>query len=161
MAGTTLCVVDMQPGFWSSDSIIKEVIREIKLAKRRNDGIVFLEMRPDFHNKTHNVLIDTAKSGGYAKVTYAEKKYNDGSDEFVKAVNVSGWSKLKRVRVCGVNRNACVNDTIHGLVVSGLDIKIELAFKATAPGPKRWEETTRWEKEDFQILIDKGILTIK
>ena len=163
MPGTTLCVVDMQPGFNASENIINEVIKEIELAKRRKDGIVFIELNPEFNGSTHKVLLDSAHMGGYEKIAYATKHGGDGSSHFIDTVGASGWFPLKRVRVCGVNRGACVRDTVKGLVrLMSKSIGLELAFSATAPGPRTWTLAFgTGERESFEKLSKDGVLVIK
>ena len=164
MSGTTLCVVDMQPAYPASLEIMKEVTREIELAKRRGDGIVFLELNPGTNGETHQELRDAAHAGEYSKIAYASKVSGDGSHEFVDAAGAAEWFSLKRVRVCGVNRGACVMDTVRGRVgLISKKVKLELAFEATAPGQKTWDgyREDHWEKKSYQHWIDEGILTLR
>lgn len=163
MSGTTLCVIDMQPGFNASEDIINEVTKEIELAKRRKDGIVFIELNPDLNGNTHKVLLDVAHMGGYEKIACTTKYGGDGSSHFIDTVGATGWFPLKRVRVCGVNRGACVRDTVNGLVhLIPKSIKLELAFRATAPGPRTWTLAFgTGEREIFEKLAKDGVLVIK
>jgi len=162
MAGTTLCVVDMQPGFNACYSIVQETIREIRLAKRRGDGIVFVELNPQYNKETLSELKEAAHAGGYEKIAYAKKTGGDGSAEFVDAAGAAGWFPLKRVRVCGVNRGACVIDTVRGLIgMISKNVRIELAYEATAPGTKKWAADDSWEKNQYQQMIDNGNLVVK
>jgi hypothetical protein len=147
----------MQPGFGACHEIVNETIREIKLAKRRGDGIVFLELSPAPNGKTLPALVEAAHAGGYDKIAYATKNGGDGSVEFVDAAGAAEWFPLKRVRVCGVNRHACVENTVRGLInLISKKAKIEVAYLATAPGPRKYDgggAYGQWEKE--------GIITIK
>lgn len=79
MAGTALCVIDMQPGFAGSQKIIDETIREIRLAKRRKDPIVFLELMPGSQKNTDHRLMEAAYSGGYSNIAVTTKTSGDGS----------------------------------------------------------------------------------
>lgn len=162
MPGTTLCVVDMQPKYPAALTIMKEVIREIELAKQRGDGIVFIELKPDDNGKTHQSLLDVAHADKYSKIAYTTKTGGDGSNEFIDAA--AEWFPLKRIRICGVNRDACVMDTVRGLVaLVSKKVKLELAFSATAPGKRKWSDCDgkRWEDAIYQKWIDEDVLTLR
>ncbi len=162
MAGTILCVVDMQPGFGACYNIVKETIREIRLAKRRGDGIVFIELNPGYNRETISELKEEAHKGGYEKITYTKKTGGDGSAEFIDAAGAVGWFPLKRIRVCGVNRGACVMDTVRGLInMVPKNVRIEVAFEATAPGIKEWDKDNSWEKQTYQEMVNNGLIVIK
>jgi hypothetical protein len=162
MAGTTLCVVDMQPGFNACYSIVQETVREIRLAKKRGDGIVFIELHPRPNGKTLSRLKEVAHAGGYKKIVYTKKNWDDGSLEFIDAAGAAGWFPLKRVRVCGVNRGACVMSTVKGLIdIISKNVKIELAYEATAPGTKKWAEDESNEKLRYLEMVNDGNLIIK
>lgn len=159
MSGTALYVVDMQPGFPAYQEAMSEVLHEIRLAKRRGDGIYFVELDAHFNGKTHEKLVRTARSGGYDKVFFTSKLIADGSYQFIEAAR---QSKLpyRAVRVCGVNRGDCVLFTCIGLC-ENLDpkVKVELALAATAPGSKVWHDYAAASYNsvtDYKQLIKQG-----
>ena len=157
MSGTTLYVVDMQPGYAGSLHIINEVIREIKLAKRRKDIIAFVTLCANSgYGETHPQLIDAAKEGGYERVLHTTKLGGDGSQELIALMN-SVSTPLKRVRVCGVNRSACVWNTVYGLVnFVPRGFKIEVACNATSDfAPNKWDPNSYSEKE-YAKLAKEG-----
>lgn len=164
MSGTTLCVIDMQPGFCACLEIVKETIREINLAKRRGDGIVFVELSPDGNGETLPELTKAAHAGGYTEIVYTTKNIGDGSIQFIDAAGDAGWFPLKRIRVCGVNRHSCVSNTIAGLIhLISKKVKIEVAYLATAPGSRKYNgdgQYGRWEKEGL-ITIKQGEINIR
>ena len=139
MAGTVLYVVDMQYGFPASEKIIDETIREIRLARRRKDHIVFVELAPLSNGITHGQLLETA---GVKRTSRIKKRGADGSEEFIAEIKKIGL-KHKRVRVCGVNRDACVMNTVSGLMNRlPENIGIELACAATADyAHTKWNPT--------------------
>lgn len=160
MSGTTLFVVDMQDGFYAYAECLKDVIREIRLAKRRNDPIVFVELDPKYNNKTRPELIKAAESGGYKKLAVTTKIGGDGSVKLVTAAKNAGF-KYDHVRVCGVNRGACVSNTINGLLNMG-GIKVEVGFAATAPGPKKFEDdATTYIHDDYKAMFERGLILKK
>ena len=120
-----LYVIDMQPGFKASRSIIREVIKEIKLARRRKDRILFVENRPGVFGSTDKRLIDAAGNN----FNILQKLENDGSDMLLQAICPK---TTKKIRVCGVNRNACVLATVEGLIKKTDMFKIEVACNATS-----------------------------
>lgn len=153
---TPLYVVDMQPGYPGSFNIIDEVIREIKLAKRRKDVIAFVTLSANSgYGNTHPQLIDAAISGRYERVLYTTKVSGDGSHEFIHLMN-SVKEPYKRVRVCGVNRGACVWNTVLGLIKNlSQSVSIELACDATSDGLSKgqhlWDHTGYIEKEYIKL----------
>lgn len=161
MSGTTLFVVDMQHGFSSYTNCMTDVIREIELAKRRNDPIVFVELTPDSSGKTRPKLIKAAESGGYKKLAITTKAGGDGSKELVAAAKASGF-QFKHVRVCGVNRNACVSNTIRGLMLMDDVQRVEVGFAATAPGPKKLgSSNSHYGNAEYHEFIKRGLILKK
>lgn len=159
MSGTVLYVVDMQPGFNASLRILDETIREINLAKRRRDHIVFVELVPESNRATHGQLLEAAGHGGYDKISRITKLRGDGSVEFLAEAEKVEF-QYKRVRVCGVNRHACVRNTIDGLRERlPKNIGIEIACAATADScGKEWDE--RNDRYYIQ-LAEQGEIKLK
>lgn len=137
MAGTTLCVVDMQSPYSGCYAVLDNVAHEIDLAKRRGDFIVFLEYGVP---GTLPELLERANNK-YNKVIVTRKKTIDGSKAFVEAV-LEHHVPIKRIRVCGVNRRACVLATVNGLVDEIGGERIEVACNATIDtfSEHKWNE---------------------
>lgn len=156
MSGTTLCVVDMQPSFGTFRHCKEAVEHEIKLAKRRNDGIIFLEYYN--YGKTIPELTDLAKFNGYNRIGSIWKHRDGGGQEVVKAARKYGFT-TERIRVCGVNRGACVSSTIEDLLNELPDSRIEIAWAATAPGPAKWkDEKAQYIIDKYRALLDYGLI---
>jgi len=114
-----LVVIDMQPIFLAADDdkLIKNIQRQILLAKRRHAWIFFIEWGPDYHWEdgcpTFCDLTDLTED--YDKVRVLEKYNNDGSPELVEQLNILQL-KPRTLRLCGVCTDACVYATMSGLV---------------------------------------------
>jgi nicotinamidase-related amidase len=120
----TLVIVDMQASFKSSNNLrlIHNIFREIDLAKKHNWPIVVLEYKD--HGKTHKDIIN--RIGRYNKKRVSTKSIDDGSYEA--DGQIRNLTKSKRVRLVGVNLNACVLDTACGL--KRLKYKVEIVNDA-------------------------------
>lgn len=115
-----LVIVDMQPGFLPHmhvrETIQKQVIREIKLAKKANLPIIVLE----FHTKKHRELGYTISPimkllEGYEKLHLCYKRKVSGADQVLQVVKKYNYP-VSNYRVCGVEWGACVYQTAHDLV---------------------------------------------
>ena len=128
MAATTLCIIDMQPYFRSSqeDFVIDGVIREVSLAKRRKAGIVVVEYSGC--GKTDRRIKKAI--GRYHKVVWIKKGGDDGSRLILKAIGKKWSYSKKRIRLCGVNTGWCVFDTAVGLANRLPESTIQMAEAA-------------------------------
>jgi len=117
----TLCVVDMQVYFSVSQEewLIQNILREIRKAKRRGDGIIFLEYNGC--GATDKRLLDEVD--GYHRWCRRVKKGGDGSPQVVDAAVLQGYSQ-KHFIVTGVETETCVCDTINGLTLLLPDARI-------------------------------------
>jgi hypothetical protein len=109
----TLVVVDMQPYFSCEKQILQTCKREIKKAIAANNHIVFLE----FTNcgVTDNELMLMMIEKGYSNYSIVSKNQNDGSLAIADKIK-PGIANLSSFRVCGVYTDACVFDTVKGLL---------------------------------------------
>ena len=104
---TTLCIVDMQTVFKKpAKKCLEEVCRQIKLAKRRNAGIVVLEYEDC--GPTLPEIKRLLKS--YNRKTYKQKTMDSGGKEVLAAARRKGFPTHK-IRFVGVNRSCCVYET--------------------------------------------------
>lgn len=137
----TLIVVDMQPSFTAANepSTIVGVTREILEAKRRKFGIVFLEYKPiDEIGRTHEGFSSLVK--GYRHKARVTKDDNDGSLEVVKVLRRRGFSN-RTLRVCGVNVDCCVFDTVNGLLHRLEKVQIQVVKDACG---SEWSKDFDW-----------------
>jgi len=115
-----LLLIDLQPSFPAAQRIIKPVLREIKKAIRDNRPIFNLEYGPVALKKTPGIPYLPV----YAKITKALKGYSnfsplqkcedDGSYVVLHEI-WKGECEFDHIRVCGVNADACVHDTVYGI----------------------------------------------
>jgi nicotinamidase-related amidase len=120
----TLVIVDMQASFEASNNLrlTRSIFREIDLAKKHNWPIVILEYK--HHGKTHKDIIN--RIGRYNKKRVSTKTIDDGSYEANE--EIFNLTKCRKVRLVGVNLNACVLDTARGL--KRLKYKVEIVNDA-------------------------------
>ena len=125
---TTLCIIDIQPRFATATvDVIEEAVRQIHLAKRRQDGIVILEYgdsdeSPEYE-RSYPAIYDAI--GRYDKVAIKDKYDDSGADELLCAVSSHSFS-TERLRVVGVNTCACVWATLDDVMWHGIFGRIEL-----------------------------------
>jgi hypothetical protein len=124
----------MQPEFSAAKKIIKPVQRQIRLAKRRKDIIVFVELR-DGYSATIKELWKTL--GHYDNHIIARKNCDDGSGTIQKALKRKGIVTPVKFRVCGVNTPYCVWDTIVGLLNKYPDAIMEVSGGACSSYMKK------------------------
>jgi len=122
----TLIIIDMQTKFdvASSSSTVKEIVRQVHLAKNREAPIVLVEYRGS--GKTDPLIIEAI--GSYRSFITILKGKNDGSDEVIEACTKCDIS-LKRVQVCGVYTSYCVRETVEGLLNKVPHCTVELIVR--------------------------------
>lgn len=123
MSKYALVIIDMQWNFPSSrDARLQtNIIRQIRLAKKKNYPIICLEYIGDGRTipKIRKELED------YKNKFFFRKNWDDGSDKILSIKN-----KLpSKFRVCGVNTDACVFETVVNLS-DELCCKIEVLSKS-------------------------------
>lgn len=134
----TLIVVDMQPDFSAANdpSVIVGVTREILEAKRKNSGIIFLEYSDT--GRTHEGFSSLIR--GYRHKARVTKDDDDGSLEVVKALCRRGFGK-RTLRICGVNADCCVFDTVNGLLGRLDQVQIQVVKDACG---SEWSKDFDW-----------------
>jgi nicotinamidase-related amidase len=112
MKPATLCVIDVQVPFHAAGrkSLLDNIVRLVKNAKRRKAGIVLVEF--EGFGSTH-IAIQQA-IGSYERCITTIKSDCDGSGEIIDACRRKGFYTGKII-VCGVETNNCVLATIDGL----------------------------------------------
>ena len=98
----TLCIIDVQVPFHAAGrkSLLDNVVRLVKNAKRRRAGIVLVEF--EGFGSTH-IAIQQA-IGSYEKCITTIKSDCDGSEEIIDACCKRGFNTRKIV-ICGVETN--------------------------------------------------------
>jgi nicotinamidase-related amidase len=104
--------IDLQHGFKAADNprIIKAAQEEVRRAIRFNYGIIFLQywgFGPTFPEIKHIAR-------NYDNKITVQKNDDDGGANVLDAAFEKGFN-LNKFRVCGVNTDMCVYDTIYSL----------------------------------------------
>jgi len=106
----TLVVVDMQVNFKAYRGVISACERAVNKAMKNKAAIVFLEYKD--HGPTHTRLSKLVKN--YERKIFMTKPRNDGSKQVNNACINFKFPK-NHYKVCGVNTNYCVRETVCGL----------------------------------------------
>ena len=155
----TLVIIDMQPKFTASLTIAEQVIREAQFANSRDSDIIVVELSPVPKNKEAITIDKVMKECGKKKAPVVVTKYNDdGSNEIMGAIKQHGIYG-GALRICGVNRNACVRSTIRGLIQNTPDSIIEVVWDATADVSYDNKRSVR-EYNEYPEWIDNKLITI-
>jgi nicotinamidase-related amidase len=106
-----LCIIDMQPvGFSNSNLIIENVLQLVREAIMKNAFIVIAQFKGC--GETHlNIMHEIQK---YPYKTYLWHNKNDKSKPIQEVLH-SLHIFVRQIKVCGVNTEYCVKDTVHGL----------------------------------------------
>jgi hypothetical protein len=108
----SLVVIDMQKAFTAArrKRVLLNCEKEINKAIKNNCSIIFVE----YFNcgKTIKKLTDLTKN---YKKTYTVTKNNDDGSPEISCLFKSNRLPAKNIKVCGVNTDACVLDTVCGL----------------------------------------------
>ncbi len=111
-----LVVIDMQPTFLSyfaprrARRIVAAVAKEIKIARAKSQAIISLTM--DGKGQIHDEIRNSLK--GYPFLT-ASKANNGGGTEVYIACEADGICP-DAFFICGINTEACVYETVKGLM---------------------------------------------
>ena len=143
---TPLIVIDMQEAYYTATrrkGILKAVAREIKDAVKRNALIIFVEYPQCDFPETYKSLTNLTKN--YEQCLFAVKDQTDGSEEIVEVACDWGvsLSRFRTIRVCGVEANCCVEETVQGLMehYQNNDVVFHVVEDAVANPdvPVQWE----------------------
>ncbi len=121
----TLVIIDMQYGFNNANAqrTINNVIKQINLAKKENNYIIIVEYLPHINYKATRPEIMMA-IGDHAHIK-VYKYLDDGSQPILDACKLHKYP-TDLFRICGVNTNACVKQTIKGLFKRNSISKLEI-----------------------------------
>ena len=123
MPSATLVIVDMQPTFAASKNpnTIIAIANEIILAKQKRHGIMIVEYSGS--GQTYSGFDNLLR--GYLHKAKIKKNDDDGSNEIIRALNRRNFPQ-QVLRVCGVNTDCCVHDTVVGLLRKLHKTKVEV-----------------------------------
>lgn len=141
----TLVVIDMQDIFRSATHMnpLVGVTREVMTAIAKRQYILYVEFD---EARTLTPLLNLVK--GYRKFGKVMKRFSDGSGEIIKCLKRKNFP-FKKLRVCGVNSDACVLDTVNGLLKKLPNSKIEVVKNACASSKANsnlGEDSYDWDK---------------
>ena len=106
-----LCIIDMQPvGFNNSNVIIENVLQLVREAIRDNAFIVIAQFQRC--GDTHTKLIKAMQHYPYKEYVWHNK--NDKSKP-IQDILKNRHIFVRQMKICGVNTEYCVKDTVHGL----------------------------------------------
>ena len=113
--GPVLVVIDMQPGYKASSDAITQwfVKQEISRARLENQLILIVEYHAHEMGETYPDIMKLVD--GYERAVVVPKSGDDGSAEILRACAARGFSQTS-FRMCGVNSDACVLESVQGLV---------------------------------------------
>ena len=106
-----LCIIDMQPvGFNNSNLIIENVLQLVREAIMNKAFIVIAQFKGS--GETHINILHEIQN--YPHKTFIWHNKNDKSKPIQEILN-SLHIFVRQIKVCGVNTEYCVKDTVHGL----------------------------------------------
>ena len=108
------------------DNIIKQILR----ARKRGDLIIFLEYKGD--GPTIPRIMEAVE--GYEHFYVGTKTSDCGAKLVGDLIEELGISLVKNIRVCGVRTESCVFNTIYGLSLSPMFLKIFILGNACNSG---------------------------
>lgn len=108
----SLVLVDMQPYFKAANSrrVRDNCKRELQKAMDRRAAIIFVE----FDGCGSTVKSFIKMTNEYDRRFFAHKDLDDGSAEVEEVITTHGLP-AKKIKVCGVNTDCCVQATVRGL----------------------------------------------
>lgn len=125
----TLLVIDVQPYFNAANNrrVIRNCRREIRQAIEDKAGILLIEFLGCGRSNTGIAKMIS----NYDRAFVIIKGQDDGSSEVVAAIEHFNLPKTK-IKVIGVNTNACVQSTVMGLTRLRTNSKLSISVVADA-----------------------------
>ncbi|SRR5579885_1444967 len=123
----TLVVVDMQSSFEAANSrrVRENCKREIERAMEAGAAIIFVE----YIGQGPTIPSLVKLTDDYDRVFITRKNDDDGSREVRKVIQ-DNRLPAKRIRVCGVNTDCCVFETVSGLTCKLKSVTLEVVADA-------------------------------
>lgn len=148
----TLVVIDMQPLFTADSNTISNVVREVMLARQRQNRIIFLWIpyfsvfQSEMFAGTYPAILKAVQGYDQAHWNETTKLIQDGSREVLQTCARKDFPS-KRFRLCGVNTDMCVLDTVKGLLaVNAPRIEaIEVVKDACRTSNSKTDNTKVWQ----------------
>lgn len=125
----TLVIVDMQEHFLQPTDtyrdVLSQVVKEVRLAKRRGDHILIVEYESALrnqniiHGERGSEVVPTSAAihqaiGKYTKACYVYKREMSGGEEVYQTLKEKNIPH-SHVRICGVYAEWCVQETVLDL----------------------------------------------
>jgi len=145
-----LVIIDMQKDFQAAlgSEIIKEILKQINISKGQNLPIVFVRYQGE--GEIVPCLLKRAKK---RMVFFITKDDCDGSREIISLLKKKKI-KSRKLRICGVNTDECVQETVKGLLDREPSIDLEVVKKGCASffgtGEDLWKNYPK--KENLKII---------
>ncbi len=150
-----LVIIDMQPLFESALNLdtIKACRREICIAIKNQCPIIFVECSNSVYGKTIYPLKNLVED--YNQAYFVDKWQNDGSHEIAELIRSIRKNSLK-LRVCGVNVDVCLFDTVIGLREDfGKEIEIVADATNASSGKNEVMKTCRTLRQYGMRIVRK------
>jgi len=145
MRRPTLVIIDVQKDYSVKQPLVTRLVKHVKAARKSHVQVLVVEIA-GMGPTDPTVMQELA---GYDKVKVVQKRDCDGSREVVSAL---GPNHHKRLRLCGLFTDDCVDKTAKGLYQKGFDIEIiEEACFSYSKSHKR--QVAQWEaKKEFRVM---------
>ena len=145
-----LYIIDMQPHFVSAEFIVSEVSQQIEWANENDSDIAIVELNPMALGRTFSYIMEAANMK--RKPTLLSKTGRSGARAFLDHMGPNP------VRVCGVNRDACVQATVEDFIFFRLDVEVACKATASSFGRTDWNEDAdqvyeQWAREGKIKLV--------
>jgi len=141
----TLVVVDMQPDFLASLACKEQVKKEVRKAVRSNNPIIFLEYKDDLGYYKYKPTYKDLVPVGYDKVIKSKKTEDSGARNVV--IHLNKKKLPKKLKVCGVNTQYCVFETVSNLIrFNKLDVTV-VAKACNCENKNSHERAITWMKQ--------------
>jgi nicotinamidase-related amidase len=148
MQSPTLVIIDVQKGYPVKKPLVTRLVKHVKAARKSHVPVLVVEIRG--YGPTDPAVMQ--ELAGYDKVQVVQKRDCDGSREIASALGPNG---PKRLRLCGLYTDDCVDKTARGLYLKGFDIEIiEEACFSYSKNHKR--QVAQWEANQEFKVIYKG-----
>lgn len=147
-----LVVIDMQPaGFPLALAVVRQVLREIKLAIERGWTIMIVEYDLECAGPTDSRITALLAESGYQTWLPVKKKAEDGSAEILAALPPCATDEPLVFRVVGVTTDDCIAKSVFGLVKRLPTCVVELITDACY----------NWQGNRFDWSLFAGFSNIK
>lgn len=144
----TLVIIDMQPCYKASNfkRVCRTVAKEIKLAIEKRRPIIVVEFDAGgLYFPTHAWLLEMVQE--YNRFQLVTKSGDDGGREVLNCIRNQGYRMP--VKVCGVNWEACVFETVKTLSKHG---KVQVVREGCGSWRKQYDWTLYKGVRNVQVV---------